>query len=75
RYILQDHYYELQKTHGYVTAEMVKNAYMGITARQSFGYISIAGALSLLVRKIFSGMFPERSQVTFLLISTLYMTT
>ncbi len=33
RYILQDHYYELQKTHGYVTAEMVKNAYMGITAK------------------------------------------
>ncbi|MDE5712725.1 MAG: hypothetical protein K2I16_03740 [Muribaculaceae bacterium] len=75
KYILPDHYYELQKTHGYVTAEMVKNAYMGITARQSVGYISIAGALSLLVRKIFSGMFPERSQVTFLLISTLYMTT
>lgn len=33
RYVLQDHYYELQKTHGYVTAEMVKNAYMGITAK------------------------------------------
>lgn len=33
RYVLQDHYYELQKSHGYVTAEMVKNAYMGITAK------------------------------------------
>ena len=33
RYVLQDHYYELQKTHGYVTAEMVKNAYMGVTAK------------------------------------------
>ncbi len=33
RYVLQDHYYELQKAHGYVTAEMVKNAYMGITAK------------------------------------------
>lgn len=33
RYVLQDHYYELQKAHGYVTAEMVKNAYMGVTAK------------------------------------------
>lgn len=33
RYVLQAHYYELQKTHGYVTAEMVKNAYMGVTAK------------------------------------------
>lgn len=34
RYILQDHYYQLLNTHGYVTAEMVKNAYMGITAKE-----------------------------------------
>ncbi|MDE5673742.1 MAG: hypothetical protein K2I44_00140, partial [Muribaculaceae bacterium] len=33
RYVLQAHYYELQKANGHVTAEMVKNAYMGITAK------------------------------------------
>lgn len=34
KYILQDHYYQLINTHGFVTAEMVKNAYMGITAKE-----------------------------------------
>lgn len=34
RYTIQNHYYELQNTQGYVTAEMVKNAYMGVTARE-----------------------------------------
>lgn len=33
RYTLQNHYYELLNTHWYVTAEMVKNAFMGITAK------------------------------------------
>lgn len=33
RIILKDHYYDIQKRHGYVTAEMVRNAYMGITAK------------------------------------------
>lgn len=33
KYVLQNHYHELLNTHGYVTAEMVKNAYMGITAK------------------------------------------
>lgn len=32
--IMKDHYYDIQRRHGYVTAEMVKNAYMGITARE-----------------------------------------
>ena len=32
--ILKDHYYETQRRHGYVTAEQVKNAYMGITQRE-----------------------------------------
>ena len=31
---MKDHYYDIQRRHGYVTAEMVKNAYMGITARE-----------------------------------------
>lgn len=34
RIILKDHYYDIQKRHGYVTAEMVRNAYMGITAKE-----------------------------------------
>lgn len=33
RYTIQDHYYQLLNTHGYVTAEMVKNAFMGVTAK------------------------------------------
>ena len=33
RYTIQDHYYHLLNTHGYVTAEMVKNAFMGVTAK------------------------------------------
>ena len=33
RYTIQNHYYELQNTHGYVTAEMVKNAYMGVNPK------------------------------------------
>ena len=32
--ILKDHYYDIQRRHGYVTAEMVRNAYMGITQRE-----------------------------------------
>ena len=32
--ILTNHYYDIQRRHGYVTAEMVRNAYMGITARE-----------------------------------------
>ncbi len=32
--ILKDHYYETQRRHGYVTAEQVRNAYMGITQRE-----------------------------------------
>lgn len=31
--LLKRHYYDLEQRHGYVTAEMVKNAYMGITAK------------------------------------------
>ena len=27
--ILKEHYYDIQRRHGYVTAEMVRNAYMG----------------------------------------------
>lgn len=34
KYKLQEHYYDLLNTHGYVTAEMVKNAYMGVTAKE-----------------------------------------
>ena len=32
--LMKEHYYDLQNRHVYVTAEMVKNAYMGITARE-----------------------------------------
>lgn len=32
--ILSRHYYDINKEHGYVTCEMVKNAYLGITAKQ-----------------------------------------
>ncbi len=32
--ILKEHYYDIQRRHGYVTAEMVRNAYMGITQRE-----------------------------------------
>lgn len=34
RHVLQDHYYDLLNRHGYVTAEMVKNAFTGVTARE-----------------------------------------
>lgn len=33
--ILKEHYYDIQRRHGYVTAEMVRNAYMGGQARGS----------------------------------------
>lgn len=32
--ILKEHYYDIQRRHGYVTAEMVRKAYMGITQRE-----------------------------------------
>ena len=32
--ILSEHYCDIQRRHGYVTAEMVRNAYMGITQRE-----------------------------------------
>ena len=32
--LLINHYYDIQRRHGYVTAEMVRNAYMGITQRE-----------------------------------------
>ena len=32
--LLTNHYYDIQRRHGYVTAEMVRNAYMGITQRE-----------------------------------------
>ena len=32
--ILNEHYCDIQRRHGYVTAEMVRNAYMGITQRE-----------------------------------------
>ena len=32
--ILKEHYYDIQRRHGYVTAEMVRNAYLGITQRE-----------------------------------------
>lgn len=32
--LLKEHYYDIQRRHGYVTAEMVRNAYMGITQRE-----------------------------------------
>lgn len=32
-FALQDHCYDLLNTHEYETAEMVKDAYMGITAK------------------------------------------
>ena len=32
--LLTNHYYDIQRRHGYVTAEMVRNAYMGITQRR-----------------------------------------
>lgn len=34
RVVIKEHYYDLLQRHGYVTAEMVRNAYMGITARE-----------------------------------------
>ena len=32
--LLKEHYYDIQRRHGFVTAEMVRNAYMGITQRE-----------------------------------------
>lgn len=32
--ILTNHFYDIQRRHGFVTAEMVRNAYMGITQRE-----------------------------------------
>lgn len=32
--VLKEHYYDIQRRHGYVTAEMVRNAFMGITQRE-----------------------------------------
>lgn len=32
--LLTNHYYDIQRRHGFVTAEMVRNAYMGITQRE-----------------------------------------
>lgn len=32
--LLKEHYYDIQRRHGYVSAEMVRNAYMGITQRE-----------------------------------------
>lgn len=32
--ILKEHYYDIHRRHGYVTSEMVRNAFMGITARE-----------------------------------------
>ena len=32
RHVLKEHYYDLLNRHGYVTAEMVKNAFTGVTA-------------------------------------------
>ncbi|MCM1290507.1 MAG: phage integrase SAM-like domain and Arm DNA-binding domain-containing protein, partial [Bacteroides sp.] len=34
KYVLQNHYHNLLNAQGYVTAKMVKNAYMGITAKE-----------------------------------------
>ena len=34
RHVLKEHYYDLLNRHGYVTAEMVKNAYTGVTAKE-----------------------------------------
>lgn len=34
RHVLQDHYYDILNRHGYVTAEMVKNAFTGVTAKE-----------------------------------------
>ena len=34
RHVLKEHYYDLLNRHGYVTAEMVKNAFTGVTAKE-----------------------------------------
>lgn len=34
RVVIKEHYYDILQRHGYVTAEMVRNAYMGITAKE-----------------------------------------
>ncbi len=34
RHVLKEHYYDILNRHGYVTAEMVKNAFIGVTARE-----------------------------------------
>ncbi len=33
RVVLKEHYYDLLNRHGYITAEMVKNAFAGVTAK------------------------------------------
>ena len=35
--LMKEHYYDIQNRHGYVTAEMVKNAYMGNLVLNVFG--------------------------------------
>ncbi len=34
RHVLKEHYYDILNRHGYVIAEMMKNAFIGITARE-----------------------------------------
>lgn len=34
RHVLKEHYYDILNRHGYVTAEMVKNAFTGVTAKE-----------------------------------------
>lgn len=34
RHVIKEHYYDILNRHGYVTAEMVKNAYTGVTAKE-----------------------------------------
>lgn len=34
RVVLKEHYYDILNRHGYVTAEMVKNAFTGVTAKE-----------------------------------------
>lgn len=33
RVVLKEHYYDLLNRHGYITAEMEKNAFAGVTAK------------------------------------------
>lgn len=34
RHVIKEHYYDILNRHGYVTAEMVKNAFTGVTAKE-----------------------------------------